>query len=96
MKWSTWDIFKISVNPFSFITFDKIYNISVFNHSYAFFQFNNGNLETLKTKENFGNITSYYNCTINYLDEINEEDFIKLACEDTNVDYTMLKSYIEK
>lgn len=93
---NTWEILKISANPLSVITFNKVYNISITNHSYSYFKFNNGELETIESKEKIDNITSYFKSTMEYLDEISEEDFIKLACEDTSVDYNTLKEYIEK
>lgn len=93
-----WEMLELSANPLSFITANKIYNISISNHSYTFHQFNEytGQLEILETKSTSDNITYYDKYSLDSWNQSSEDEFFEFACDDHNVDYNMLKLYIEK
>lgn len=98
MTENIFEMLELSANPLSFITVNKIYNISIDTHEYTFHQFNEDTwqLEILETKNTYDNITYYSKDTFDYWNESNEEEFFKIACENNNINYNMIKSYIEK
>lgn len=98
MPENIFEMLELSANPLSFITANKIYNNSIDTHEYTFHQFNEDTwqLEILETKNTYDNITYYSRDTFDYWNESNEEEFFKIACENNNINYNMIKSYIEK
>lgn len=94
---------EFSANPFSFATLNTVYNFSITDHSYYLYNFNDGLLENCEEKSFDNRYTHYYNTSFEYFyndsdnDPISEDEFIQFACTDgRNVDYNILKSYIEK
>lgn len=94
---------EFSANPFSFATLNTVYNFSITDHSYYLYNFNDGLLENCEEKSSDNRYTYYTTHSFEYLqsnsddEQINEDELIQFACTDgRNVDYNMLKSYIEK
>lgn len=97
------DYIKFSFNPFSFVTLNTVYSFSIIDHSYTLYNFNNGLLKNHEAKTINDRYTYYTNSVFEYAndgsydDPVSEDEFFQFACTDgRNVDYNILKSYIEK